>query len=85
MNKKFSIAKTIDLDKIDEEIYKYIDETGENNPYIFMCDATVDAIIQELPIPHINSKTRPNYVTAKYLGYTIFSNNEMKFGEVEIR
>lgn len=89
MSKKFSILKTIDIDKLYKDVNEYIYETGEKNPYIFMCKDTIEAISQEVMEPYMrrNNKTYfdNNGVVAEYCGYKIFSNNELKFGEIELR
>ena len=88
MGKKFSILKTIDIDKLYKDVNEYIYETGEKNPYIFMHNDTIEAIANEVVEPYM--KKNKNYITrsgvvAEYCGYKIFSNNELKFGEIELR
>lgn len=93
MNKKFSIVKTIDLDKLSNEINKYIKETGETNPYIFMHDDTADAIESAITVPYLHyierdyvgRKIARDNAIAEFCGYKIFHNNSLKFGEIEIR
>ena len=88
MSKKFSIIKTVDIDKLYTDVHKYVYETGEKNPYIFMCDDTIDAIAKEVMEPYMTKGkyfVAKNGVVAEYCGYKIFSNNELKFGEIELR
>ena len=88
MSKKFSILKTIDIDKLYKDVNEYIYETGEKNPYIFMCDETANAISEEVMEPYMIKNKHffdRNGVIAEYCGYRIFSNNELKFGEIELR
>lgn len=88
MNKKFSIINTIDLDKLNDEIHKYIMQTGETNPYIFMSKDTSDAIDEAFPTlcllepcHKVNCQGKIGY----WEGYRIFIDDNLKFGIVEIR
>ena len=93
MIEKFSIIKTLDLDKLNNMIDKYICMTNNRDPYIFMSNDTADAIadvvnplnFDVLPTKeNFNTKSR-NGVQALYTGYKMFINNDLKFGIVEIR
>lgn len=89
MSKKFSIIKGIDLDKLDNLIDKYICETGEMNPYLFMCAETIDAISETYcsalcPEIAFNSKKSNGFV-GLYEGNKIFIDNTLPVGTVEIR
>jgi uncharacterized pyridoxal phosphate-containing UPF0001 family protein len=87
MKKKFSIIKTIDLNKLTDEIDKYIMQTGEANPYIFMHIDTMQAIDNAFttdfrePIHTSDCKGAIGY----WEGYRMFIDNSLEFGEVEIR
>ena len=88
MSERFSIVKTINIDKIFEEIDNYIMTTGETNPYIFMNEDTSKAIDNEVGIVKwIDPSAKSNYkgIEATFTGYKIFINNDLKFGIVEIR
>ena len=87
MSRKFSIVKTIDIDKIIEEIDKYIRTTGEFHPYIFMSEDTMKAVENELPeVNYIDPSLRANYrKQSTFTGYKVFVDNDLKFGIVEIR
>ena len=88
MSERFSIVKTINIDKIFEEIDNYIMITGETNPYIFMNEDTSKAIDDEVGIVKwIDPSSKSNYkgIEATFTGYKIFINNDLKFGIVEIR
>ena len=88
MGERFSIVKTINIDKIFEEIDNYIMITGETNPYIFMNEDTSKAIDDEVGIVKwIDPSAKSNYkgIEATFTGYKIFINNDLKFGIVEIR
>lgn len=86
MSRKFSIIKTIDLNKLCHEIDEYIMQTKELKPYIFMHIDTIDAIDEASSTSFTNPST-PHYegVIGYWEGYKIFVNNDLKFGEVEIR
>lgn len=92
MIENFSIIKTLDLDKLDNMIDKYICMTNKRDPYIFMSDDTVNAIADAVnpfefdvfSIKENNTKYK-NGVYALYNNYKVFINNDLKFGTVEIR
>ena len=91
MSKKFSIVRTIDFGKLDYEIDGYMAMTGEKNPYIFMNEDTAGAIINAYPMIHISSNEKVRYtcnakgVTGYYTGHKVFIDNELSFGEIEVR
>ena len=88
MSERFSIVKTINIDKIFEEIDNYIMITGETNPYIFMNEDTSKAIDDEVGVVKwIDPSAKSNYkgIEATFTGYKIFINNDLEFGIVEIR
>lgn len=84
MSKTFSIVKTIDIDKILDEIVNHSINTGEENPYLFMNKDTVAAIGREIEMPYVNN-IKLDGIVAKYHGYKVYLNNDLTFGEVEIR
>ena len=91
MRKKFSIVK-VDIDKLNENIMDYIYETGEINPYLFMSKDTIIAFLEELEpclgvylTKDLLGKTRLNGKIGLYEGHKVFENNDLSFGEVEIR
>ena len=92
MSKKFSIAKTIDRDKLNRQIDLYMYETGEINPYLFMNKETSNELKDEclrnfnvFPDATIIPSLKGIGVIALYQGYKVYENNDLKFGEVEIR
>lgn len=85
MRKKFSILKTIDLDKLCCEIDNYIIQTGKTDPYIFMSTATSEATNKEVESTYAIPNYLPKGYVAKFEGYNVFFNDELAFGEVEIR
>lgn len=91
MSRTFSIVKAVDLDRLDREINTYINVTGERNPYIFMSNDTADAIAN-VTNPLDVFWTRKDFnvqlktgARGEYIGYSVFVNDNLKFGEIEIR
>ncbi len=87
MSRKFSIVQSINLNKIHNEIDEYILQNNCFDPYIFMSDETIEAIMQEFPATYLDPslKTECKGVKGTYAGYKVFINNNLKFGIVEIR
>jgi len=92
MRDTFSIIK-MDLDKLNRKIDEYVNITNKSNPYIFMSENTaksVDFTISPLNLfLRITSKYKdehePNGRIAEYTGHKIFINNDLEYGEIEIR
>lgn len=82
---KVLIAKIEDINKIDNEIDRYMFETGETDPYLFMSKKTFAAITHVSYDFCIGQKTIADGIIGKYHGYKIYPNNELGLGEVEIR
>ena len=91
MSKKFSIIKTMDLDKLYEEIgvynCKYV-----NEPYIFANDKTIDAIVAEMfskvtVYERVSTSARDKTASprCKCYGCKVFADNTLEFGEIELR
>lgn len=92
MSKKFSIAKTIDKEKLNKQIYLYMFENCEMNPYLFMNKETLDELKDECfkdsEVSHdaaTDASLKEIGVVGLYHCYKIYENNELGFGEVEIR
>ena len=85
MNKKFSIVKAIDINKLRHEIDDYINYTGEEHPYIFMSTPTLKAIEKEYIPSYVFSGKPLCGHAGEIKGYKIFTNDDLTFGEVEIR
>ena len=86
MNKKFSILKEVDLSILNNEIDKYMAKTGEMDLYIFMNINTLESIAREFTpsiYPRIHNKLE-GYI-AQYDGHKVYVNEDLDFGEVEIR
>ena len=92
MSRKFSIMTTINFDRLDNEIGQYAKCNGVFDPYIFMNEDTINTIESEVQnefgfdVKDINSNIKlKNGIQATYCGYKVFINNDLRFGEVEIR
>lgn len=85
MSKKFSIVKEIDLDKLRRQIDLFRHETGETNPYLFMSYETMNKICDPLIDWKMFINCNPNQLIARFEGYKVFNDNELSYGEVEIR
>lgn len=83
MSNKFSIMGTINFEKLDKEIEKYINLTTNFNPYIFMSEDTAKEIVKEAGGNLALIDTSKSNTT--YRGYRVFINNNLKLGIVEIR
>lgn len=90
MGKNFSILK-VDLNKLSSRIDDYRHETGELYPYIFMNEETIRVMSNDYlskldPLcEHLLRMKYPNGLVGKYEGYKIFRDNDLNFGEVELR
>lgn len=92
MSRKFSIIATVDLDRINDEIEKYVSLNGNFDPYIFMNEDTARAVENEVGTNIVidgidlpNKRNTKDGVYATYSGYKVFINNDLRFGIVEIR
>ena len=81
---KVDISKkiiTLDNQKLSGEIAKY-DQTA----YLFMSQGTMkalsDLIVMNVPGIKINTDS---YFLAKYKGRKVFRNDDLEFGEIEVR
>ena len=87
MSKKFSIVKTLDIDKLDSEIVNYISINNEVDPYIFMSNETKEVIVRQCdPFGFSNArqKDKKGYIGG-YKGYRVFIDETKKYGDIEIR
>ena len=85
---RFSILKSLDLEKIDKNIKIYESKTG-NKPYLFM---NKDTIYETFCECNENFVTKKEFEflnlygkTGTYAGYKLFVNEDLEFGEVELR
>ena len=88
MGRKFSIIRTVDLNELNMQIEDYKCETHELEPYIFANEETIKSMIECSDIgwfiEDVN-KAKVKGIVGRYDGYKIFPDNELTFGEVEIR
>lgn len=91
MIEKFSILKSLDLEKINKNINIYESETGEE-PYLFMNQETGNAVYEQVTENLRGSGIYDEVILDSfdnrlglYKGYRVFQNNNLEFGEVEIR
>lgn len=87
---RFSIVRTLDLEKINKNIKIYECNTG-NVPYLFMSQETGNAVYKQVT-DMLESLTRDEVILdsfdnrlGSYKGYRVFQNNDLDFGEIEIR
>ena len=87
MSKKFSIVKTIDFDRLEFEVCGYMANNCGENPYIFMNRDTADVLSDYYKVtPRIGQKVSyPGSVVGEYMGNKVWINNDLGFGEIEIR
>lgn len=79
--RKFSITK-IDLEKLDIKITGYRYKTGEDDPYIFASKETIDTITDNVDLKETKDVSG---ICGTYRGYKVFQNDDLAFGEIEIR
>ena len=92
--KRFSIIKSVDTNKLDRQIGEYECTTGEV-PYLFMANETGCAIMDEMcnnsnmcmtDIKKVRTILDCNgAILGTYKGIKIYQNEDLSFGEVEIR
>ena len=91
--KRFSIIKSVDTNELDRQIEEYECTTGKV-PYLFMANSTGNAIFKEIcdiptmspiDIEEMLRLMTPGAKVETYKGINIYENNDLEFGEVEIR
>lgn len=86
-SKTFSIIK-FDLDKLDKKLNEYENETGDDSPYIFMNEQTINGVLFELdPLRLFRQCLRKNTdeTIGEYKGCKMYVNNDLRFGEIELK
>lgn len=85
---KVDISKkiiTLDNQKLSGEIAKY-ESVSNQTAYLFMSQGTMkalsDLIVMNVPGIKINTDS---YFLAKYKGRKVFRNDDLEFGEIEVR
>ena len=82
MKNIISIIKVNDY-ALDSNIDRYMSKTQEE-PYIFMSEDTMKVLAKELGWDYKPVQYSSN-VVGEYFGCKIYYNNDLKFGEVELR
>lgn len=90
MSNKFSIVRNLDESRLTKEIVRYVNE-NEDDPYIFMNKETISDL--EYCASQLGSYEKfdsyenkmKSGVIAMYRGFKIYENNDLKYGEVELR
>lgn len=80
-------TKIIDINKLSEEIENFEVMTNQK-AYLFMHRATTDYLENTIPTKELylnNSSCRFSDVIAKFQGRNVYIDDDLKFGEVEIR
>lgn len=89
------VENIIKTDKLNEEIYRF-ELLSNQKAYIFMNNSTMECLkgtanissiseIDSYKRAFMNSSCRPSGVIAVYNGRKIYENDDLKFGEIEIR
>ena len=74
----FNIIKTIDFDLFDKKIEEYKRE-NEQTPYMFMNTETIKQVFKSTFVDSYLAIRR------EYGGCVVFCNNDLQYGEVELR
>lgn len=85
---RFSILRSLDVEKINENINIYECETGEV-PYLFMNEETINALCNEIGDCFVTKESFESLssqgMVGSFNGYKFYPNNDLEFGKVEIR
>lgn len=74
---------TVNNDKLQEEINRYETLTNQN-AYLFMSKNTMDALALAI-LPFSTPDMYKECIMCNFKGRKVFQNDELEFGEVEIR
>lgn len=87
IKQKFSIARDIDIDKLNAKLKWFVETTGETHPYLFMRKSTIDALPScDDVLSCLNAiSANVNGLAGYYHGYKVFRDDTLDFGDVEIR
>lgn len=83
MSKKFSIIESLNEVKLRNGIIQHVNENEEDH-YIFMNRKTIDDLEYIAPLGSYENKSK-NGIVAMYRGFKIYENDDLKYGEVELR
>lgn len=93
MREKFSIIKQLDTEKLDARIDKFM-TVNSHSPYVFASKETISALISHETdgLGDKLSKLVFDYMLLKeqgcscmYKGNKVFEDNDLEFGEIELR
>ena len=77
----------LDIEKLNEQLYIYVGSDNKN-PYLFMSFETLDVLTHASNIKY-GSKDCTGRLDcgayALYMGYKIYINNDLAYGEIELR
>jgi len=80
---KCLIFKTINYEILDKNIALY-KETNEQEPYLFMSGSTLQTLSRNVDTNLYTIITFTNLM-GSYKGYRIYQNDDLAYGEVELR
>jgi hypothetical protein len=79
------ISNEIDETKLNKEINYYVCTTNQE-PYLFMNKDTANAIGKQHNLSPLETvKNNSNIIIGRYMGNRVYINDDLTFGEVEIR
>ena len=91
MTEKFSIVKQLDTEKLNEKIAEFFSVNGYI-PDIFVNYATLESLIKPYEqkmkyVEFIDGGVikKAEGLICKYQGYKMFEDNDLEFGEIELR
>lgn len=91
MLEKFSIVKEIDMMKLNEKLSEFFNVKGYS-PKIFTSNETLEALsksyVQEMKrIKFVDGGVldKAEGLIVEYQGYGMFEDNDLEFGEIELR
>ena len=81
--------KELDISKLMYEAEKFENQNNGNKPYFFMNDETIKDLYSSINFTNFieveNADNDKNGYTGYYPGYEIIRNNDLEYGEVEIK
>lgn len=82
---KFQIAKEIDYEKLDKNIHLY-EEVNDESPYLFMNRETIELMSKDVEKLKFTAFYKMSGNAAGlYKGCPIYCNDDLEYGEVELR
>lgn len=81
---KFSILKEIDYNTLSKNIAIYQEANGED-PYLFISSETARAILNDKQAINLVDALERANDSDSFCGFRIYRNNDLAYGEVELR